>query len=113
MYHQIVRSWTEDAPGGNSQAKAPIILGYAAPPDRTKSLPNIANLDPSIKVLGKDLNDSIKRVSRKANHYRMQGLVGTVGTEGDLQFISNSAVFNDLVYLDPTYRPSMFSVWKG
>jgi hypothetical protein len=110
---QIVRSWTDDMLSGGTQTSAPIILGYSAP-NRQKTLPPVSKLDSAIKVTPEALVDSIKRVERRAADYRMRGCVAQVDdTVGTIKGLENTDFFNDLESLDPTFRPTTFSVWQG
>lgn len=92
-----------------TSVNAPVILGYSPPSTQDKKLSDIVTFNSATKYAlraDETLTKSIRKVQRKVQDYCMQGLAGYVET-----LESNQAAFNDLEMLDPTYRPTEFSVW--
>ena len=87
---------------------AALLLGYSQPTTEDRALPPVYNLAAEIQAHAVRLRESIEGVAHRAHDYRMQGCVGPIS---DTEVHSRAKLFNDLVKLDQTYRPSEISVW--
>ena len=85
---------------------APLLLGYVAPPAVAASRLPVYHFDANIRDHHLQLQQSVQRVTHKANSYRMRGCAGAV-----TNVHSTAKFFNDLQQLNSTFRPAHLAAW--
>lgn len=92
--------------GHHKNPNAALILGYCAPPVFDRFVHPVQKIETPFSGLDIEVQKSLTEVKGKSADYRIHGFGGPVKT-----MHSRAVLVNDLVKLDPTFRPTQISAW--